>query len=452
MSERITVADCAADLRNGKTTAQELTARAMARIQDPQGEGAKVFTRVYREAATASAQASDALRKAGLARSAIDGIPVSIKDLFDVKGETTLAGSVVLKDAPPASESALVVRRLIAAGAVIVGRTNMTEFAYSGLGLNPHYGTPRNAWDRKTGRIPGGSSSGAVVSVSDGMAVAGIGTDTGGSVRIPAALNGLVGFKPTARRVPMEGVLPLSANLDSVGPIAPSVACCAALDKILSGEESEGALLPAPLDGLRLALPTTVVLDAMDTHVADAFAKSVAKLSAAGAKIVELPIQAFARLAQINAKGGFTAAEAWAWHKDLIARSAEKYDPRVVSRIRRGQEMSAADFIDLMKARTTWIGEVRDMTSSYDALILPTLPIIAPALDELAASDDAYFKANGLILRNPTVINFMDGCALSIPCHRPGDAPVGLMLAGHAMSDAKILSIGLAIESLFAKG
>ncbi|RYF57361.1 MAG: amidase, partial [Comamonadaceae bacterium] len=219
-----------ASLNSGTTTAADLLEQAIARATDPQGEGKRVFIERYDEQARASARVADTLRAAGMRRSPIDGLPISIKDLFDYRGSVTRGGSVVLDDAAPATANAVVVDRLLAAGAVIVGRTNMTEFAYSGLGINPHYDTPRNPWDRATGRIPGGSSSGAAVSVTDGMAAAAIGSDTGGSVRIPSALCGLTGFKPTARRVSMRGVQPLSASLDSIGPLAPSVACCAVLD------------------------------------------------------------------------------------------------------------------------------------------------------------------------------------------------------------------------------
>jgi len=329
---------------------------------------------------------------------------------------------------------------------VLIGKTNMTEFAYSGLGINPHYGTPKNPWDRATGRIPGGSSAGAAVSVSDAMAVAGIGSDTGGSVRIPAALCGLTGFKPTARRVSARGALPLSVNLDSIGPIAASVACCAQLDAILAGEECS-PLVAARLRGLRLAVPTTVVLDGMDVHVAASFAAVLTRLSAAGAQITEIAVPAFSESQAINAKGGFTAAEAWAWHREVIARSAARYDPRVVSRIARGEAMSAADYIDLLGARARWIKDVEATIAGYDALLLPTVPVVAPVIADLVASDEAYFRANGLILRNPTMINFLDGCALSLPCQAPGSAPVGLMVAGPALSDPRILAIGLAIEA-----
>lgn len=436
-------------LSEGRSTSLELTEAALARATDPAGEGARVFTKLYADTALAQARASDTLRAAGIVRSAVEGLPISIKDLFDIEGETTMAGSVAREGEPAADANAEVVQRLIAAGAVIIGRTNMTEFAYSGLGINPHYGTPKNPYERDTGRIPGGSSSGAAVSVADGMAVAGIGSDTGGSVRIPAALCGLTGFKPSAWRVSMTGVLPLSANLDSIGPIAGSVRCCAELDAILSGD---GGPVPEalPLRGLRLAVPTTLALDAMEKHVADTFARAVARLKEAGALVDEIAIPEFAELGNINSKGGFTAAEAWAWHRDLIARAGKRYDPRVVSRIMRGQNMSAADYLDLLDAREAWVAAVDHRIAGYDALIMPTTPIVAPSIADLSASDEAYYAANGLILRNPTLINFLDGCALSLPCHAPGTAPVGFMIAGSNGADRRILAIGQSVEDLFA--
>ena len=431
-------------LAAGSTTSVALTEDALARAQHIAGEGVRVFTRLYAERALKAAQASDALREAGFPRSPIEGLPISIKDLFDVAGDVTMAGSVALDDAPPARANAPVVERLIAAGAIIVGRTNMTEFAFSGLGLNPHYGTPLNPFDRAAGRIPGGSSSGAAVSVSDGMAAAAVGTDTGGSVRIPAALCGLTGFKPTAGRVPRDGALPLSTSLDSVGPIGRSVACCAMLDAILSGT-GENLLGEASLAGLRLAVPKTVALDGMDTVVAANFEAALGTLSRAGAQISEIAIPEFAQLGAINAKGGFAAAEAWHWHRELIQRAGDRYDPRVRMRILRGREMSAADYIDVLEARASWIGAIEARIAPFDALVMPTVPVIAPRIDELA-DDVAFGATNLLILRNPTFINFLDGCAVSLPCHRPGEAPVGLMLAGAGGRDRAILSIGQAVE------
>ena len=445
-----TLASLNADLRAGRTSAVELTSAALARATDPAGEGARVFTLLQAERAMAQARASDTLRAAGIVRSPLEGLPVSVKDLFDVQGLPTTAGSVLLRDAPPAERNATIVERLLAAGAVIVGRTNMTEFAYSGLGLNPHHGTPANPWDRATRRIPGGSSCGAAVSVTDGMAVAAIGTDTGGSVRIPSALCGLTGFKPTARRVPQDGTLPLSTMLDSIGPLAASVACCAVLDAILAGEPLP-ALRTASLADLRLAVPGDVVLDDMDDEVARAFDAACQRLSAAGARIHRIALPEFRELPGLFARGTLPAAEAWAWHRSYIETRADEYDPRVVSRMRLGEKMSAADLLTLMAARTRWIAAVQARIADADALLMPTVPQVAPAIAALQHDDAAYTRANGLMLRNPSFINFLDGCALSLPCHEPGNAPVGLMLAAPAGHDARLLSLGLAVEQALAR-
>jgi aspartyl-tRNA(Asn)/glutamyl-tRNA(Gln) amidotransferase subunit A len=324
-------------LASGTTTSRALTELALdAATHSAQAQA--TFMAVHTEQARASADASDRLRAAGVPMGPLAGLPISIKDLFDESGQTTRAGSRVLNDAAPAGKDSLVVQRLRAAGAVVVGRTNMTEFAYSGLGLNPHYGTPLNPWDRATGRIPGGSSSGAAVSVTDGMAAAAIGTDTGGSVRIPSALCGLTGFKPTARRVPMEGVLPLSPSLDSIGPLARSVACCALLHAVLAAESPAPATVQRQsLAGLRVALPRTLVFDSADVTVSSTFAAACSALSAAGVQVVEVDVPEFLELAHINRGGGFTAAEAWAWHAALLQSRETEYDPRVAVRIRAGQ-------------------------------------------------------------------------------------------------------------------
>ena len=445
-----TIAQIQARLAKGEVTSVALTQAALKKASAPEGEGARVFMALRAEKALAAAAASDASRKAGLVRSPLEGIPVSVKDLFDIAGEVTRAGSVVLNDALPAQKDAEAVSRLQKAGAVIIGRTNMTEFAFSGVGINPHYGTPKNPYDRASARIPGGSSSGAAISVTDGMAVAALGTDTGGSVRIPAALCGLVGFKPTARRVPTTGALPLSYALDSIGPLAASVACCAAMDAVLSGMPDTPLPVAANLSGLRLAVPTTLVQDGMDANVAAAFHRTLARLTEAGAKLIELELPEFAALASINAKGGLAAAESWHWHRELLEHAGERYDPRVRVRMMRGREMSAADYIDLMQARTTWIAAVEARIAAFDALIMPTVPLIAPRIQDLA--EDAEFgRINLLMLRNPSVINFLDGCALSIPCHKPGEAPVGLMVAGASGKDSAILSIGAAVQAMLSQ-
>lgn len=440
-----TVAEILKRLQAGELSRSILDA-CLARIADPAGEGQRAFLKVSAETARAQSDLYDRQRRGGLAMAPFAGIPVSIKDLFDVQGEVTTAGSVVLRDAPPAATDAPAVARLRAAGFIPIGRTNMTEFAFSGLGVNPHYDTPRNFYDRRHGRIPGGSSSGAAVSITDGMAFVALGTDTGGSCRIPAALCGTVGFKPTARRVPLEGVFPLSHSLDSVGSLAASVDCCAAVDAVLAGE----AVAPVPdlaVKDLRLALPQTYVLDGMDDTVARTFAAALAKLRAAGVEIVEIPLRELAELPQINAKGGFPAAEALTYHRALIAEKAAGYDPRVLVRVMRGKEQNEADYQALKEARAELIVRVRQITAGYDAVVMPTVPIVAPLLNEVA-TDEAYGRLNLLLLRNPTVANFLDRCAVSVPCHRQGDAPVGLGLMGEHGADRRLLAIAHAIEKI----
>jgi len=362
----------------------------------------------------------------------------------------TTAGSLVLRDAAPASADAPAVARLRAAGFIPIGRTNMTEFAFSGLGINPHHGTPVNPYDRGAARIPGGSSSGAAVSITDGMARGALGTDTGGSCRIPAALCGIVGFKPTARRVPRQGVFPLSTSLDSVGPLAASVSCCAVLDAVLAGEPSF-ELPELPLAGLRLAVPQTMVLDGLEPAVARAFDRALVAIGKAGARISDIPLRELDELSKINAKGGIVAAECYAIHRPLIARSHEPggpgYDPQVLVRILRGQEQDAADYIDLVAARADFIRRLAAITAPYDALMMPTVPLIAPKITDLQ-SDDAYRRTNAMVLRNPAIANFLDRCSISIPCHQTGDAPVGLMLIGEHGADRRLLAIAAAIEKI----
>ena len=440
-----TIEDHVQALEAGTTTAREIVETCLARIADPAGEGKRAFIKVHADQARAMADATDLLRRAGRAPSRYAGIPFSLKDLFDIAGEPTPAGSRALADAPPAAAHAPVVSRMLAQGFIPLGRTNMTEFAFSGLGINPHYGTPLSPWDRATGRIPGGSSAGAGVSVADGMALAALGTDTGGSCRIPAAFCGVVGYKPTARRVPINGVLPLSPSLDSVGPLAPSVACAATVDAILAGAIPTKPT-PFPLAGLRLALPGNFMLDGMDATVAAAFDRALASLRAAGAQITEIRFPEFDEIPKANATGGFTASEAYAWHRRLLAEKGELYDPLIRKRIARGEHQSAADYIDLLGARQRIIASFNARTTGYDALIMPTVPIVPPKLSELQEETN-YNRINMLILRNSAVGNFLDRCAISLPIHRPGEAPVGLMLMGETCADSRLFAIAAAIEA-----
>ena len=443
----MTIVELSRLLASQKITSRQLVEQSLAAIKDPQGEGLRALLLVHDKEALATADRVDEQRRGGSKLPALAGIPISIKDLFDEADVVTLGGSKVLVGTPPATRDSTVVERLRKAGAVIVGRTNLVEFAYSGLGINPHYGTPKNAFDRATGRIPGGSSSGGAISVTDGMVAGAIGTDTSGSIRIPAALNGLVGFKPTAHRVPLDGVLPLSFTLDSAGPIARTVADCALLDQVLAAE-TVGVPAPAPLRGLRFAVPKTVFQDDLSPAVADAFTAALGRLSVAGATIIELSMTEFAQAAAVSPSGALTSTEAFSWHRQWMKDGADKYDPRVIVRIRRGEKITAAEYIELLQLRKRFIRTINAAASAYDAMLMPTTPDTAPTIAEASKDDESYFRLNGRMLRNPGIVNLFDGCALSVPCHEAGSAPVGMMIAGTQNTDRKILAIGLAVEEV----
>lgn len=439
------ISELAQDLASGRTTSQALVTEALARIDAHRAQGGSAYISVDAEAALQAACASDLARASGYVPSPLAGLPVSIKDLFDVRGQVTAAGSAVLAQAEPASVDAPVVTRLRAAGAILLGRTNMSEFAFSGLGLNPHYGSPTSPV--APGRIAGGSSSGAAVSVAEGMAVAGLGTDTGGSLRIPAAFCSLVGFKPSAQRVSATGAFPLATSLDSIGALTASVDDSILLDQILSGERLDTR--PAPLQGLRLAVTRDFVLDGIDATVAVAFERSLQRLADAGAVIRWFDFPELHDLPTINAAGGLTAAEAWYLHQGwLSGEQAAAYDPRVAQRIRRGQALSAADYLKLLAQRQAMIAVARARLGDADAWLLPSVAVVPPELAPLEQDDAHFFATNGLVLRNTSVINFLDGCALGLPCHTGDELPVGLSIAALNGQDARVLQIARSIEAL----
>ena len=437
-----TVAQLARDLAAGRTTSRELVERALARIAAAYGEGPRAFLKVYDEAARVDADHADALRSRGVRRSPIDGLPVSLKDLFDVAGDVTRAGSKVL--ALEAKQDAGAVARLRAAGAIFVGRTNMVEFAFGGVGLNPHFGTPRNPWDRAAARVPGGSSSGAAVAQAEGMCVMALGTDTRGSIRAPAALCGVVGWKPTASRVPRDGAFPLSFTLDSVGPLANSIACCAAYDAVLAAEP-QPELAQLDVRGLRLLLPRSSPLADLDREVERAFEAALRRFSERGARIDERPLPAFDRQAEYFKGGGYAGAEAYHIHRPYLERIAE-YDPRVGQRLLLGKDISAADYVALGELRAAYMREVGAAAAPYDAILMPTVPCVAPTIAQTEASMDDYVRWNMRILRNTGLVNFLDGCAASLPCHDPGTAPVGLTVCGTANTDRHTLAVAAALE------
>jgi amidase/aspartyl-tRNA(Asn)/glutamyl-tRNA(Gln) amidotransferase subunit A len=294
-------------------------------------------------------------------------------------------------------------------------------------------------------RIPGGSTSGGAVSVALGAAWAALGSDTGGSIRIPAALQGLVGFKSTARLVPLQGAVPLSTTLDTVSAITRSVRDAVLLHEILA--DRKVVVEHRPLGEWRLAIPSTLMLDDLDSTVAAAFERAVTALGRAGAKIESIELPLLGEVAGITAQGGFAPVEAWAFHRRWLADRESEYDPRVARRIRRGEAMSAADYIDLIAARRSWIERMELAVSGFDALLSPTVPLVAPEIAPLLSSDEKFFATNGLLLRNPSVVNLLDGCALSLPCQGADELPVGLMVWNTALRDDTVLSASLAIDS-----
>lgn len=408
----------------------------------------RVFVRLYRDAARAAADAADGRRHAGISLSPLDGAIVSIKDLFDVAGETTLAGSIALRDRPPATRDATIVRRLRQAGAVILGKTNMVEFAYSGLGLNPHYGTPGNAADPL--RIPGGSSSGAGVTVAEGTSEISIGSDTGGSVRIPAALNGVVGFKPTAHRVPLDGAFPLSPSLDSVGPLARSVQDCACTDAIMAGEEP-WTVTPRPLAGLRIGIPRGRLFADMEPLVEQAFEAALSRLSQAGAMVHDHSIDdLLTAMAETTAAASIASIEASEVHADWLEAKAAEIDPRVRWSIARSGTVPAPLYIRMIRHRRALAAAMDERLLPVDVLALPTTAVSAPLIAPLEADDRLYNKTDWHILRNPMFCNQFDLTAISLPV--PGyNRPVGFMLVARHGQDRRLLEIAASVERELAR-
>jgi aspartyl-tRNA(Asn)/glutamyl-tRNA(Gln) amidotransferase subunit A len=420
---------------------------ALARIDDPQGEGARACLTVYREAARDAAQAADARAKAGVSLGPLDGAIVSIKDLFDVAGEVTRAGSKVVADeGKPAPSDAPVVRALRAGGAVIVAKTNMTEFAFSGVGANPHYGTPGNPADRT--RIPGGSTSGGAVAAADGMCEISIGSDTGGSTRIPAALCGLVGFKPSRQRISTAGVFPLSQSMDSIGPIAPSVDACAKADAVMA-RENFTPLKPAPIAGLRIGIAQGMPLEKLDDTVGKRFPEAIDRLERAGARLSNQALPLLERMARVNSRGGIQPAEAFTVNRDRLDRRGDEIDPNVRARLERARGIPAADYIEMANERAALIGAMDAALADLDVLALPTTPIVAPTMEEMAAAD-VFARQNAMLLRNTSMWNFFDCCGISLPLPREGGLPTGLMLVARNGHDHRLFRIAAAVERVLA--
>ena len=449
-----TIAEVRRALDAGSVSSQELTQAALERMADAEGEGPRAITRAYPASAMAAAKAADLLHAVGVAAvSPLAGVPVSIKDLFDVAGETTTSGTPVLANRPAAVTDAIIVRRLRRAGAVIAAKTNQSPFAFHALGINSHFGTPRCPWERSRdpggGRIPGGSSSGAAVSVADRMVVAAVGTDTGGSVRIPAAFCGITGFKPTARRVPMAGCLPLSPCLDSIGPLAPSVACCIAMDAVLAGRDLDQPL-PVAVDPatFSLVVATNTLLDDLDEAVATAFDRALSRLSVAGIRIRHRRLDGLDRITEIAQLGGMVPVEIWQNFGPLIRANEERMDPLVLARAARGEGVSAIDWLSMIELRRCLIEETWRAVGPGTFIVCPTTPLLAPLIATALAPLPERAALNARILRNTMIGNYLDATSISIPCQQPGDGPVGLMLTAVGGTDDALLAAALTVESV----
>ena len=445
------IKELAASLAAGTLAARTLVEDCLAAIDDPNGEGKRAFIETYHERIRQQADAVDTARKNGWPLPPFAGIPLSIKDLFDEAGIVTRAGSKVLADAPPAEDDATVLARLKTAGFLVIGRTNMTEFAFSGLGTNTHYGDARSPFERdplnvKLGRIAGGSSSGSAVSISDAMAPATIGSDTGGSTRVPAAFCGIVGLKPTTTRMPSAGVYPLSTSFDAAGPMANTVSCTAILDHIMAGGNGVDEA-PSAVRGLRLAMPKGYLFEDLDPHVASSFAAAIDRLSAAGASIVDIDIPEIEALRPSNNAKSIVAAEAYQLHKARLEGGlSSKYDPLIAFRLKGGRDILASDYIEMFITRKKVWTSVQAAVRDYDALLIPTSPSIPPTLSSLV-DIDAKTAINALCLRNTAVSNYLDRPSITVPCHAAGTAPVGLSLIGSRMHDRRLLAIAAGCEA-----
>lgn len=432
-----------------KTEGNELSARQkldaiLKRLEDRKATEA-VYVKIYPDTARAEADAADQRAARGESLGPLDGKIVSIKDLFDVAGEPTLAGSIIQKAAEPASKDAVIVERLRKAGAIIIGKTHMTEFAFTATGLNPHYPVPGNAYDARL--VAGGSSSGAAISAGEGTCDIAIGSDTGGSVRIPAALNGVVGFKPTHGRVSLEGAFPLSPTLNSVGPLAKSVAACADADAIMAGE------VPQPLDnvdlaGLKVGIAHGLVLQDMEEDVALAYRSVLHKLEVAGAVFEECSFDTLvAALRTGPNNGSLTGIEAAHIHREWLNDHSMPVDERVSVPLRERLKIADADYQALLAFRGELVKQADAMMAAFDMVLMPTTPIKAVPIAQVDEDVSEYDRVETLYLRNTQIMNQFALTALSIPMPMP-ERPAGLMLVGRNGSDRKILAIGSAVEAL----
>jgi aspartyl-tRNA(Asn)/glutamyl-tRNA(Gln) amidotransferase subunit A len=442
-----TVVQLSAKLRKGKIDAVELTEEVLADIAASDDQA--IFIDVLADRARSEAKAARRRLKAGNPLSVLDGIPIGWKALFDIEGQVTTAASVVLKSNPPAAKDASLVAAGKSAGLIAIGTLNMTEFAYSGIGLNPHYGTPRNPNDRKVHRSPGGSSSGSAVVVAKGLLPVAMGTDTGGSIRIPASFNGVVGYKSSTGHYAMDGVFPLARTLDTLGPLAQTVEDCVLVDAILRGQ-AKPKIKPVSPKGQIFIVPDNIVFDGIEPAVQANFEAALSRISKAGGKIKHKAFPVFeALLDLIKNRGHLLGAEALHLHWNRVnGPDAARMDQRVVQRIKMAEKMTAVDLVEVMLRRQELIAECNELIG--DAIVVcPTTPHVAMDIAPLEASMDEFFRVNAKTLRNTMLGNFLDWCGLSIPSGKDrDDMPTGFLLSAQHGRDAEVLSMGLALEAI----
>ena len=410
-----------------------------------------VFIKINHDIAEQAARI-DRARESGAALPALAGLPVSLKDLFNVQGECTFAGSKVLRhEAAPEAADAAVVGHLRNAGALFVGRANMSEFAFSGMGLNPHYGTPKCVWDRATGRLPGGSSSGTAVGIAEGVVPAGAGSDTAGSCRAPAAFNGIVGVKPSFGRMSLRGVYPLSPTSDAPGPLANDLDGCFILDHVMTGRLKHGEELPElralNANSFKLLAPQAEVCEGLDAEVQAAFARALEWLQSGGVEVESRETPALDRCVGMFSKRAVAVFEAWQAHAERLRARGDEYDPYVRRRIENGRNFDAETRHAIYREKAEVAAECARQMRGADALVYPTAMCIPPAMreaEELEKMPAVNFKC----LRNTSTVNFFDGCAVSLPCHLPGEAPVGLMLAAGNGADERLYQVAAAVEGI----
>ena len=397
----------------------------------------RIYARVTHDRARAEAKAASDRAKSGLRRGPLDGVPVSWKDLFDTAGVATEAGTALMKGRTP-DEDALVLKNATAAGLVCLGKTHMSEIAFSGLGLNPITGTPPCVNDADA--VAGGSSSGAAASVAFGLAAAGIGSDTGGSVRIPSAWNDLIGLKTTIDRVPVDGTVPLCETFDTIGPLCRSVEDAGLLLAALEGTKPAD-LGGVSLEGVRLAVLNTVAMEDVRDQPLAAFNSAKERLAAAGAEITTLDFPEMETA--FGLAGPLFTADSYSWWKTLVEAAPEKMFPPILERVRAGQHVSAVEFLQawrtLKDIRKAW----RAATAGFDAVIMPAAPILPPNVDKLLTENDYYVTENLLALRNTRVGNLMGECSLTLPTGVPS---CGILLNAAPYAEERLLRLGAAAQ------